>query len=244
MDEDSNAPRDPPSSPIVLPDYDSRQLELPDVVSPESAQIDTDEPEAPQTTTTAPPLGIVHLMLWVTCWAVYSSLMRTLNWNELSAAAAVVVVVVGFQATLAWSVLAIFVVRRLRGVEWAIEPGEWLGAVSGIEAALWVSGEESGMGLGTANVLCGCILAALVINATMPLRWKLAMAVMAACHALGFLAPFDARLWAVRVVIVVAITIIAVRDRHLRRGWLHWIGLLAWSLKAAHDVLFHFLATL
>ena len=84
----------------------------------------------------APPLGVVHLLLWMACCALYLGIMRRQFDVEPGALGLVMLAAFGLSTSLAWTGLAIFATRRLRGARWPIEPGEWLLAALGLQFTL------------------------------------------------------------------------------------------------------------
>src|SRR5437879_3549696 len=95
-------------------------VELPAIVVPQGAGARS------RAATTVPRLSIAHLLLWTAACAAFVAAVKTLATAPPGGLGAVLVALDGFGAGAAWAGLCIFIARRLRGVDWVIEPGEWL----------------------------------------------------------------------------------------------------------------------
>jgi hypothetical protein len=85
----------------------------------------------------APPLSVGHLLLLVTCSAVYLGIVRSLiRRTEPTPIGLAIMVAFGLCIAGAWSVLAVLLWRCVRGRRWTIEPGLWLGAALGLRLAV------------------------------------------------------------------------------------------------------------
>lgn len=84
-----------------------------------------------------PRLGIIHLMVWTACVAVFFSVARTTladNWAELGTAKLVHWLTYGVGAGTALSGLLLWVARRRRGLPFPGQPGETLLVLLGVGA--------------------------------------------------------------------------------------------------------------
>lgn len=193
---------------------------------------------------TAPPQGVVHLLLWMACCALYLGIMRRQFEVEPGAVGLVMLAAFGLSTSLAWTGLAIFATRRLRGARWPIEPGEWLLAALGLQFALqWlirlvdsrlVTSQQSLV----EAVICCFLLLPLLGRPARP--WTMVFAVLIALMAMplmamalslpGWIDVPPRNVWAGlsllrSAAIIVMVPLAAAVDRR-RYSWLHRLGLI------------------
>ena len=77
-------------------------------------------------TTLPPRFGLSHLLLWMTCCAIYLAAVGKMSEQEPGAIGLAIVSFIAFGYGAALSGLLIFLSRRIRRERWPIEPGEWL----------------------------------------------------------------------------------------------------------------------
>jgi hypothetical protein len=204
-------------------------------------------------TTSPPPFGVGHLLLWVTGCAAYLAAVRALVDQSpgLLGLSIVAVQAAGYGAALAG--LAIFISRRVRGRPWLIEPGEWLLALLGAQLVAelsiyrFVSKDYLRSPGGFLAALFCCLLTLPLLSRRLPSAWKLfflivllffARPVVVLCltgldHPLGATLASNEpwswleghRFWLLPLLAAGLVGYELFRGR--RRTWLHWAGLAA-----------------
>jgi hypothetical protein len=196
-----------------------------------------------------PRFGSAHMLLWIGCTGVYLATNRDLYAAPLSPLGMLVMICQVLPRGAAWAGLVIFSRRRWRKVDWPIEPGEWLVAITG----LWLAVE-------TASVAChwwqhfqtpAAVVTALTclllvwptLAEGLPPEWRLLFSFFAMIFAWPLLAelldasPIGNSPWLSRsgeavdiarfYLAAAALAVVVCRDhvRAVRHGWLHWAGL-------------------
>jgi hypothetical protein len=210
--------------------------------------------------TAAPTLSIAHLLLWTAACALFFSVVRTLAQAPPGGLGTVLVALDGLGVGAAWAGLCLFVTRRIRGVDWQIEPGEWLLALVGARLAA-----ETLLRLTIANQLVSprpvvdaltALLAVVpVFGRYLPACWKAVFYLLVALYGLPLAAScldawLELSLGAADEVIeraaaesssLAALLVLPAVycDWRVgcRRGWLHWVGLaVVWWLPLVYLV--------
>jgi hypothetical protein len=208
------------------------------------------QPSAP-----APRFGTAHLMLWVSCTAVFLSIVRALANQPVGVVGMGIACTSAATTGAAWAGLLIFVSRRIRRVAWPIEPGEWLVAVLGASLAIQMLQYllPSNFHLRTefvAGAAMCCLLVVPTLSRQLPASWKALFIFLIGLYSLPMLLigcgliAVDRFAQAVQQLplplSIVAICIVAVWKWRTgpRYGWLHWAGIAVWICVAALKFMF------
>lgn len=216
------------------PDCGLREPDLPVIEAPA-------EPIAVKTTP-PPRLSLVHLLVGVTCCGVYLALVRGMFAAEPGLLGVMLLALHGLTAAAAWTCLAIFVARQVRGANWPIEAGQWLGATLGLRLALeggltWLSRDVFRSPEAVLDVLTSCVLVVPLLSRRIEPRWKtlffLLLLLYGAPLALGMAGWAAAWLILPRpfgVMVLLGSGVLLDGRAGASRTWLHWLGLAAWLL--------------
>jgi hypothetical protein len=195
----------------------------------------------------APKLGVGHLLLWTGCCALFLGLARLLMKGPAGSAGAVFLVCLAAGQGAAWAGLIITLVRSLRGRSWPVEPGQWLLAVIGVMVAVELLAEfavanvlRNRQGVVFATTACAFIVP--LFSRRLAASWKLLFGAFALLYAFpllvaimggqvdlpDFLNRTAARLTPRRLATATALAavVLALFERkRAPRGWLHWTGI-------------------
>lgn len=202
-----------------------------------------------------PRLGIGHLLLWISCCAVYLVLLRQTGPKSPTWDVSVIFVLhaLGHGAALAgWLV---FVARWPRRRRWATEPGFWLLATFGAVAVARIV-----LGLiprdlfhqdeAVLSAITCCLLVLPALDRETPPAWKAAFCLLAVVLATPLLTAvgqmafgYGGGAWEVAgkyfgyarlpvCALIVAVPVVVDRRQKNRHTWMHWVGLvvLLWIL--------------
>jgi hypothetical protein len=199
----------------------------------------------------APPLGVRHLLIWLTCCAAYLAALRALAAHPPGALGVLTAAALALGYGAAWAGLTFFVARRLSATVYLIAPGEWLVAILGVRLAVetalefapaWIIASPKGF-LAAAT---GVLLVLPLLSRSLPPLWKAVIAAMLFLYAAPammirletlFDFPDDSfthvaglfdrvRSPAALLVLTLALSLDLRRKRPY--GWLHYTGIAAW----------------
>ncbi|HVX11429.1 MAG TPA: hypothetical protein VHC22_09630 [Pirellulales bacterium] len=197
--------------------------------------------------TSAPKLGVGHLLLWTGCCALYLGLARLLIEGPAGSAGAIFLACLAAGQGAAWTGLVITLARSLRGSTWPVEPGQWLLAVMGVMVTVELLAEF--VGPGALRNRQGVVLAVTACAFVVPLfcrrlapRWKLLFGALAFLYAFpmlvailagqvdlpDFLNRTAAQFTPQHLATATALATVALAPlerKHTPRGWLHWTGI-------------------
>ena len=222
--------------------------DLHDAATPASGRASPDTP---------PRLSVGHLLLLTACYALYLSAVRSQAKAEPGLVGALLVCVFALGPGVAWAGCAVFLWRRWRGARWPVEPGHWLLAVIGAQAALEVILQLLPEGLfrspgAVSTAFTACFLVVPALSRKLPAAWKGLFCLLAGlCAAplllvcLSFAFPIEGKIvdqvarLAVAAKPVAAMSLVLGLEAWERfhgtsRNWLHGLGVVAfvWMMLA------------
>ncbi|HJT32605.1 MAG TPA: hypothetical protein VJ783_11225 [Pirellulales bacterium] len=195
----------------------------------------------------APRLGVVHLLLWTGCCAVFFGLARGLAMQPVGVLGAVVLIMLALGCGTAWTGLLTSVCRWVRGARWPLEPGQWLLTIEGVAICLLVAEQFDRSHLfrnpyAVIDAVTACLFVLPLFSRKLPMPWKWLFGLLALVYVLP-LAEICLQAWAhaprslqwlaaqlspYRKMSCAAVgaAALAVADRLIGRrwGWLHWTG--------------------
>lgn len=203
-----------------------------------------------------PTLSVLHLLLWITCCALFLAVARAMTTRAPGTLGMLFLTMLAAGNGAAWAGLLITLARAFRRSPWPIEPGQWLlallGAVAVVEALAeaatgkWVKDPR---GIVQAAAACAFVLP--LFAKKLAARWKWFFASLSCFYALpllvavsnghGLVGRVVAPLTPSRVTVAAAVgsAVLAVFERvssatnadsRTATGWLHWTGIVttAW----------------
>jgi hypothetical protein len=192
--------------------------------------------------------GIWHLLLWMTCCAIYLSLMRWfLPPTGLRSTDIIQLSLFALYTGLCWTGALLVIGRTVRPAGFPLEPGAWLlfalGCILAVDLLTAMLSDRPEHRSLSWRLSAGCLAwAAPTLSRDLPGRWKALfamLAILATARLVWSLVAVSYRLppmprQAIRGYALVqliagltALLAVALRDRQLRRrdGWLHWTGI-------------------
>jgi hypothetical protein len=191
--------------------------------------------------------GIWHLLLWMTCCAVYFSLMKLfLPASVLRPADVIRLSLFALFTGLCWTGALLAIGRMVRGSGPALEPGMWLlftlGCVLAVDFVVALLPDRSAVRPLSLHLAAGCLTwVAPMLSRRLPGRWKALFAVMAVLSAaklLWLIAAIGQGLDISRQYVhgyalvqliagLAVLSIVVLRDWQAKQrdSWLHWMGI-------------------
>ena len=198
-----------------------------------------------------PRLSVIHLLLWITCCALYLAIARLMTARAPGTLGMFFLAMLAAGNGAAWAGLLITLARSFRRSPWPIEPGQWLlallGAVAIVEAlAESATGKWLKDPRGVVQAATACAFVVPLFSKRLAARWKWLFASVSFLFALPLLVALSnahglgrtmAHLTPARVTLAAAVgsALLASYDRLSspakadtragKSGWLHWTGI-------------------
>ena len=219
-----------------------------------------------------PRFSIAHLMLWIACTALYLSIIRILVQSgpglaELPLVSIVLLLLHAIGAGAAGAGTLVFLVRRLRRVNWPIEPGEWLLFIVGTQLPLdllalylIISLDEifSSTHYVSWALSCGVLIFP-TFSRKLPNRWRALFCLLiliyswplvVTCGQMWFgwefsgvsgMTTFIARNKYWLAMLLVVVLVVWDKSQHVRYGWLGWTGVALWFYEPTLRIVLFFM---
>lgn len=149
-------------------------------------------PAAHDAQVAVPRLGVVHLLLWTGCCAVFLGLARGLAMQPVGVLGAVVLIMLALGCGTAWTGLLISVGRWLRGARWPLEPGQWLLTIEGVAVGLLVAEQFDRSHIfrnprAVIDAVTACLFVLPLFSRKLPMPWKWMFGLLSLVYAMPLL---------------------------------------------------------